>query len=70
MAELLGVAPDWSVTDLTELHPVLGPLQTMALISAFVCVDDDVRGVTARKAVLTAIKDATVDELVAAIRLP
>jgi hypothetical protein len=70
VAELVGVAPDWAVFDVTELHPVLGPLQTMALIAAFICVDDQVHGDTARRAVLEAVKDATVDELVAAIRLP
>lgn len=70
VAELLGVAPPWAAFDLADMHPALGPLQTMALIAAFVCVDDDVQGAAARQAILASIKDVTVDELVAAIRLP
>ena len=69
VAEMLGIVPPWNWFDLTELHPVDGPLQVMALIAAFTVINDDVRGAAARTAVLETIKDATVDDLLAAINL-
>ncbi len=70
VAELLGIAPSWDWFNPVELHPALGPLQMMALIAAFTIVADDVQGAPARQAVLAALKGNTVDELVAAIKLP
>lgn len=70
VSEMLGVVPSWSMFDLSELNPVLGPLQTMALVAAFVCVADGVRGTAARRAVLDTLKGATADELAASISVP
>jgi len=70
VAEMLGFAPPWDWFDVTELHPLHGPLPLMSLIAAFTCVEGDVRGAAARGAVLEAIKDVTLDELAAAVRLP
>lgn len=69
VAELLGVAPGWSVVDVRAMHPALGPLQTMALIAAFVIVADEVRGMSARQAVLDIVRGASVAELLGAIRV-
>lgn len=70
VAEMLGFAPPWDWFDVSDLHPLHGPLPLMALLAAFVCVDGDVRGSAARKAVLDALKDLTLDELTSAVRLP
>jgi hypothetical protein len=67
VAELLGVPPPWDWFDLSEVDPTEGPLQMMALIAAFVCVSQDVQGSAARRAVLAAVTDATLDELADAI---
>jgi hypothetical protein len=69
VGEMLGMSPTWDWFDMTELHPALGPLQVMALIAAFVVVDDGVQGTAARIRVLDAIKGATVDDLLEAINL-
>lgn len=70
VAEMLGFPPPWDWFNLAEIHPAHGPLQTMSLIAAFICVDGDVHGQAARQAVLVAVKDATLDEIVTALRLP
>lgn len=70
VAELIGAAPTWDWFDLSDIHPAMGPLQVMALLAAFVVVDDGVHGTAARIAVLNAIKEATVDDLLAAVGLP
>jgi len=70
VAEMLGVSPTWDWFDLSDIHPAFGPLQTMVLIAAFVVIDGDVRGTAARVAVLEAIKDATVEQLVEAVQIP
>lgn len=70
VAEMLGFPVPWDWFDISELHPVHGPLPAMSLLAAFVCVSNDVRGTAARVAVLEAIKGATLDELTSAIRLP
>ena len=69
VAEMLGIAPPWDWFDPTDLHPALGPLQVMVLIAAFVVVEQGVQGTPARMAVLDAIKETSVDELVDAIQL-
>ena len=70
VAELLGVDPGWEWFDVAALHPARGPLHVMALVAAFLCIDSDVRGMAARTAVLAGVKEATVDELVAAVHIP
>ena len=70
VAELMGVDPGWEWFDLAAVNPLRGPLHAMALIAAFLCVEGGVRGRAAREAVLNGIKDATVDELADAIRIP
>ena len=70
VAELLGIDPGWEWFDVASLHPARGPLHVMTLIAACVCVDTDVRGAAARTAVLATIKEATIDELIAAVRVP
>jgi len=70
VAEMLGIVPPWDWFDLSELDPTFGPLQTMALIAAFVCVADGVVGNAARRAVLESVKGVTLDELADAIRRP
>ena len=70
VAEMLGFPPPWDWFNVADLDPLHGPLQTMSLVAAFVCVSDGVRGSVARQAVLAAIRDASLDELTDAIRLP
>lgn len=70
VAEMLGFAPPWDWFDVSDLHPLYGPLPLMSLLAAFACVEGDVRGAAARAAVLETIKDATLEELTDAIRLP
>ena len=70
VAELLNIDPTWDWFDVSELHPARGPLALMALIAAFTCVDQEVVGVAARRAVLDAIKEASLDELIASVRIP
>lgn len=69
ISEMVGVAPSWEWTDPRLFSPAFGPLQTMALIAAFIVVEDGVVGAKARTAVLDVVREATVDELVAAIVL-
>jgi hypothetical protein len=70
VGEMLGVSPTWDWFDLSELHPAMGPLQVMALLAAFVVVDEGVKGTAARVAVLDMIKRASVDDLLEALTLP
>ena len=70
LAEMMGIAPSWDWFDPSDLHPAMGPLQLIALIAAFVVVADDVHGMAARMAVLNAIRDMSLDELLGAIELP
>ena len=70
VGELLDVAPPWTWFNVKDLHPALGPLQMVSLIAAFTIVDEQVVGKAARRAVLEAVKEATVDDLLAALELP
>lgn len=70
VAEVLDIAPPWSWFNVADLHPALGPLQMVSLVAAFTIVEQQVVGVAARRAVLEAVKEATVDELLAALELP
>jgi hypothetical protein len=70
VAEMLGFPPPWDWFDISELHPLHGPLPLISLIAAFTCVEGDVRGTAARTAVLEAIKGVSLDELADAVRLP
>lgn len=70
VAEILDVAPPWDWFNARDLHPALGPLQMVSLIAAFTIVEQKVKGVAARRAVLQAVQDAEVDELLAALELP
>lgn len=70
VGELLGMPPPWDWFDLSDQHPALGPLQTMSLIAAFICIDEGVRGEAARRAVLDTLKGATLDRLADAIVTP
>lgn len=69
-AELLGTPPPWDFFDLSEMHPALGPLQTMTMIAACICVEDDIRGNAARRAVLELLKDIDLEQLADAVVIP
>lgn len=69
VAELMDIAPPWDWFNAHDLHPALGPLQMVSLIAAFTIVDQRVVGIGARRAVLEATKEATVDELLASLEL-
>jgi len=71
VAELLGAPPQWAtfVPARDEMHPAAGPLQTIALLAAFTIVADGVTGDDARRKIMDTFTEATVDELVDAIRI-
>lgn len=69
IAELLDTPPSWEWMHPALMHPGYGPLQTMSLIAAFVVIDDEVVGKSARAAVLKAVQEATADELLAAVTI-
>lgn len=68
IAELTGV-DSWTSIDLDDLHPAYGPLRVLALIVAFTCVDERVRGRTAVLRVVESFASVPADELLAAVRL-
>lgn len=70
VAELLDIAPPWDWFNVSDLHPALGPLQMVSLVAAFTIVEQQVVGKAARRSVMEAVKEATVDELLAALKLP